>query len=323
MSWFIAFGTSWTSVALKSQPASAPAAERKKTRLCSIPFGELDMFSGLLDPLRRSFGVRLGLWYAVIFSLSAAALFTIAYYILAVALNNKDREIIDARWKEAAVVYRAGGMNALKNWAEHQPPDAPLSVRIVSLYNEERVVLGPGWIGIQKIPRQDVYANESFVRISQNADKDFVLRQDSLPDGSKLQVGQITNSREAYLNPIRRKFIGIGAATIGLGFLAGAFFAHRAMQPVRQIVSTARSIIRTGQLDARVPARKSDDELDELVRLFNSLLDKNQALIRAMRESLEKGGNVLRTPLSLLRATAETALQAQGEPAATREALAD
>ena len=47
---------------------------------------------------------------------------------------------------------------------------------------------------------------------------------------------------------------------------------HRALLPVRQIVSTARSIIRTGQLDARVPVRASDDELDELVRLFNSLL---------------------------------------------------
>lgn len=51
------------------------------------------------------------------------------------------------------------------------------------------------------------------------------------------------------------------------------------MRPVRQIVATARSIIRTGQLDARVPVRDATDEFDELVRLFNTLLDKNQALI--------------------------------------------
>jgi signal transduction histidine kinase len=287
------------------------------------------MSSNPLDLLRRRVAFRMATWFAVLFSFGSLAIYGLTYWSFVSAVESKDREILANRLREYAGIYQSGGPVALQRWLNSTEEPRNGQVFFVRLINPARTVVFErvpnDWVGFRDtgVDWAGNRQRERVIRVPRDAERDFSLLSAELADGAVLQLGRSANSRETLLTPFRRTLFGVVGGVLFIGVASGAIFAHRSLKPVRQIVSTARSIIRTGRLDERVPTSTDDDELTELARLVNTVLDRNQSLIRAMRDSLDNVAHDLRTPLTRLRGTAEVALGNPTDPEQAREALAE
>ena len=96
--------------------------------------------------------------------------------------------------------------------------------------------------------------------------------------------------------------VGILALVVG-SVLAGVM-SRRILSPVRTVRETARSISET-DLGQRIEVR-GDDEISELSKTFNGLLDRLERAFLAQRAFIDDAGHELRTPITIIRGHLET-----------------
>lgn len=287
------------------------------------------MYSRWRERLRHTLGFRLALWYAAVFVVSSLALTGLTYLLVAASLRQYDREIIRTALVQYAGAYQGGGVAALQEEIQRTQATAapgPLLVRTVGARQAVTFLSRPDdWRDVDlsrlQVPSPDGQQTWSTL---DTGDDGFVLEVASvrLRDGTLFQVGMSTERRTQLLERFRRVLLFNVFSLIFVGLAGGAVLTSSALQPVRRLADTVRSILRTGRTDVRVPAQNTGDALDELSALVNAMLDRIDAVLAGMRGALDNVAHDLRTPMTRLRGIAETALTAN-DPAMLREALAD
>jgi signal transduction histidine kinase len=284
------------------------------------------MSSRWIERVSQALGLRLAAWYLGTFLASTLVIGGLTYGLLGSLLETRDHDIIQSTLREYATRYQAGGLPALARAIELEQRAGsrePLFVRVVGPFEDVLLYSLPETWGAFDLSELAGGPNEIWTQVRAR-DRNAVLEIATINvgGGSFLQVGKTSESRNQLLSNFRSVLmLGAGAALI-IGVAGGVFLTRSTLKPLLDLRDAVRRILQTGQTDDRVPVYGTGDTVDELSSQFNAMLARITTLIHGMRNALDHVAHDLRTPMTRLRVTAESAL-ATGDPVKQREALLD
>ena len=272
---------------------------------------------------KLSIGLRLSLWYVLIFAL-AQGVFGIGMYVV---LRHHLRAIVDDSLRDE--------MSDLRNVLEGQKPNLEvdkLSEEITEAYSHDHA---GEYLQIFTARGEPIYVSDfltkhPLARLSPESGLDKKL-EDRRMEGKHfrflnsaitshglvflVQLGIPTGEIHETLGAFSRYLLWLAPAVLLIAAFGGNWLSHRALTPVDALTRTARTINVTN-LSRRLEQLDTGDELQRLSETLNEMLARIDSAVQRITEFTADASHELRTPVALIRAEAEVAL---GRPRSEEE----
>lgn len=136
-----------------------------------------------------------------------------------------------------------------------------------------------------------------------------------------VEVGLPLTDTQNALDRLRNILLGLLPLGVLLGSAGGWWMSRRALSPVDEMTRAARSLS-LRNLRARLTVPATGDELARLAETWNEVLGRLDNAVQRLVQFSADASHELRTPVALVRTTAEVALRHERSPADYRRALA-
>ena len=126
---------------------------------------------------------------------------------------------------------------------------------------------------------------------------------------------------EALAGLVRAYLITLPLVVIAVG-AGGWLIARRAVAPIQSITTQAEKIS-ASDLHQRMPAPVAEDEIGQLTRVLNEMFDRLQRSFEQVTRFTSDASHELKTPLALMQAEMEDALESDSIASEQRQLLSD
>jgi signal transduction histidine kinase len=259
---------------------------------------------------------RLTLLYAGIFFFSTfVALFIVYYLSAAVVIEATDRELLNEH-EEFALLYIQQGLEAIKAEVEIEADTEDSEETFYRLFSSSGTVLATtdisAWSDLSsaRTGLNQLGPKEEFRFLQMEyAEHPYDIRVMNARIGPDLvlQIGLSLEKNAYFIESFRKIFSVTMIMVLVFAAVVGWFLAKKALTGVAEVSRTAVKIS-DGALDLRVPIKDRGNEIENLAKAFNQMLDRIQNLISKMAEMTDNIAHDLKSPLTRMRGMAELSL---------------
>jgi heavy metal sensor kinase len=266
-----------------------------------------------------SIRARLTFWYTAVLSI---VLFSFGISVMWVQQRfgrwqlDDDLAAMNATTESVLKTHLADGADLARAAADTRR-SINVGGRAMAIFDADGAPLAAHWRGLQPSSLPALSAAPEFFNVADGANIWRVHVRKSGPPAMRYYVvsaagtGQIAHEQKLLARAL------LVAMPFALLFAAGFCWwaASRALQPVTEMAADMESITARSP-DGRLRSRSSGDELEQLTRSFNQLLDRLSSALRTQRRFMADASHELRTPISIARTAAEVTLsrEGRGEP---------
>lgn len=267
----------------------------------------------------RSLSFRLTIWYAGVFLVIAVLLFGGLYFFLYSMIIKQTDDMLLEKYRNISAVFFSQGVHAAELQARIEAQAAGEKGTFVRLVDSRGLSLWSTataeWSNLE-FEETDII---QLLRDKTPVYKTVVLASNTYPirvgfftmgPSAVLEVGQSMENSYQLMELFRLVFILSLICAFSLTVVLSAILAGQLLKMIENVTETASEIAEGAlpQLDRRVFVGNENDEIAQMARTFNTMLERVQAVVNGMEEMSDNMAHDLKSPVTRIRGLSEITL---------------